>query len=79
MTGSLIAGIVRLQWNVVTGATSYVLRAGAAPGISALYNGNVEGTTVVTAPVAAGFSAYIRVHAVNSCGESTASSEVWVR
>jgi hypothetical protein len=79
VTGSLSAGVVKVQWSAVTGATSYVLRAGPTAGTSTLFNGNVGADTVVTAAVATGFSAYIRVHAVNSCGESSASSEVWVR
>ena len=79
MTGSLSGGVVTVQWTAVTGATSYVLRAGPSPGTSTLFTGSVGADTVVTAPVASGFSAYIRIHAVNSCGESSASSEVWVR
>ena len=66
---------VTLSWTSVPGATSYRLAAGAAPGQTTLST-NVGNVTqiAVSAPFAGTY--YARIFAIDSIGESPASSEV---
>jgi len=58
--------------------TSYLVRAGSAPGLSNLAQANTGGsTTAVFSGVPPG-TYYVRVHAVNSLGAGVASNEVKV-
>ncbi|MEW6321674.1 MAG: matrixin family metalloprotease [Acidobacteriota bacterium] len=79
VTGSVAGGVASVMWGAVSGATSYVVRAGSVAGGSNLFNGNVGSSTSVSSPVPAGFSAFVRVHAVNACGESAASAEILIQ
>jgi hypothetical protein len=79
VTGGVTAGVARVSWNAVPGATTYVVEAGAAPGTSSLFNGNVGSTVSVSAAFFPGFRAYVRVFAVNDCGRSGPSAEVVVQ
>ena len=71
-TGSL----VHATWSVpASGATSYVLRAGSAPGQTNLVEYDTGSTgTSLTASAPPG-TYYVRVHARNACGLSAASNE----
>ncbi|MGQ0732818.1 MAG: hypothetical protein ACT4QD_04080 [Acidobacteriota bacterium] len=79
VTGSVAGGVATVQWTVVPGATSYVVQAGSLPGFSDLFDGDVGGVPLVSASVPPGFTAYVRVIAVNSCGQSAASNEILLR
>ena len=77
--GSTAGGQASVQWMAAPGATSYLVQAGSAPGLSDVYYGNVGGVVSVSAPVAPGFTAYVRVVAVNGCGQSAPSSEIFLQ
>jgi cellulose 1,4-beta-cellobiosidase len=76
VNASLNSGTGTVTWSAVAGATSYLVRAGSAPGGSDLFNGNVGNVTSASASgLPAGFRAFVRVHAVNACGTSGPSTE----
>ena len=76
VSGSIAGGVATIEWKQAGGATSYVVQVGAAPGRSDLFNGSVGGTRTVKANVPAGQPIYVRVIAVNACGQSAASVEI---
>lgn len=71
-TGSIVAGSATVSWPVVPGAASYIVSAGSSPGGANLYPAtNVGAATAVGATgLSPGFSAWVRVAAVNACGQS---------
>lgn len=78
VTGSTVT----LRWQApyawLGTPTSYLVRAGSAPGLSNLAQTNAGGgTTAVFSGVPAG-TYYVRVHAVNSLGAGVASNELKV-
>jgi hypothetical protein len=79
LVGSVVGGTASLGWRPAGDATSYVVQAGTAPGLSDVYYGNVGAGPAVSAGVSPGFSAYVRVVAVNACGQSAASTELLLR
>jgi hypothetical protein len=79
LSGGNGAGQAWVQWIAAPGATSYIVQAGSAPGLSDVYYGDVGGGTFVSAAVQVGFTAYVRVVAVNACGHSAASSEIFLQ
>lgn len=82
LTSAVSGGTVTLSWTAPGGscaATSYILQAGSASGLSNLANANI-GTTA-TAYVATGVGNgvyYVRVLAVDAFGQSAASNEIVV-
>ena len=72
VTGSIVAGTATVTWNAVAGATSYIVSAGSTQGGTNLQApSNVGATTSVGASgLPPGFSAWVRVVAVNACGQS---------
>jgi len=80
VSGSVIGGTATVAWAPVPGATSYLLSAGSFPGASNLYPlTNIGESTVASASgLPAGFTAWVRVIAVNSCGQS-APADVFVQ
>ena len=76
--GWVAAGLASVTWTDAPGATSYVVQAGSSPRLADLFHGNVGATHLVSAPVLPGFTAYVRIVAVNSCGQSVASTEVFL-
>ena len=72
VTGSLVAGTATVTWGAVAGATSYIVSAGSTPGGTNFQAPtNVGATTSVGASgLPPGFSAWVRVVAVNACGQS---------
>ena len=72
VTGSLVAGNATVTWGAVAGATSYIVSAGSTPGGTNLQAPtNVGATTSVGASgLPPGFIAWVRVIAVNACGQS---------
>jgi hypothetical protein len=79
VSATLVNGTATVSFNPSPGATSYLLSAGSAPGGSDLFNANIGNTTVASASgLPAGFRAFARVQAVNACGTSSPSTEVFV-
>jgi predicted phage tail protein len=74
----LSGGTVLLSWTVTSGATSYILEAGSAPGLANLANADVGATTTFTATGVAPGTYYARVRARNACGTSAASFELTI-
>jgi Ca2+-binding RTX toxin-like protein len=79
VVGAVVSGVASVHWSEVPGAGSYVLAAGTSPGIDDLFNGTVGGNLTLSAGVAKGFRAYVRVWAVNACGRSGPSQEILVQ
>jgi hypothetical protein len=79
VVGSSAAGRAGLTWLAAVGATSYIVQAGSAPGVSDIFYGDVGGGTSISAAVPPGFTAYVRVVAVNGCGQSAASTEIFLQ
>jgi matrixin len=80
VSGSVMAGTATVAWAPVPGATSYLLSAGSFPGATNLYPlTNIGESTIASASgVPAGFAAWVRVIAANSCGQS-APADVFVQ
>lgn len=80
LTGVVSAGMAAVRWDPSANATSYIVRAGSTVGASNLFNGNVGNLTLVTASgLPIGFTAFVRVIAVNACGQSAPSAEFLLR
>ncbi len=82
LRSTVIGSAVALRWLApyawLGTATSYLVRAGSAPGLSNLAQANTgSGTTAVFSAVPPG-TYYVRVHAVNGQGAGVASNEVKV-
>jgi len=75
LTGSVSGSTVSLAWSSVPGATSYVLEAGSAPGLSNLLVSDQGGATSLSA-VAGNGTYYVRLRAKNACGTGAPSNEV---
>jgi hypothetical protein len=79
ISASSSGGTATVGWAAVAGATSYIVRAGSAPGGADIFDGNVGNATVVSASgLPAGFRAFVRVYAVSACGTSGPSAEVLI-
>jgi hypothetical protein len=72
VSGGVVGGTATVQWPQVPGATSYILSAGTNQGGTNLFpttniglNNQVQATGLP-----AGFTAWVRVIAVNACGQS---------
>jgi hypothetical protein len=81
LSGGIVAGGATLRWNPVPGAVSYIVQAGSGPGLSDLFDGNVGNTSIAQASgLPAGFFAFVRVIAVDACGNlSQASSDFLIQ
>lgn len=79
LTGAVVAGTGTVSWNPSPGATSYAVQAGASQGGTELFDDNVGDVTSVSASgLPSGFTAWVRVIAVNACG-SSAPQDVFVQ
>ena len=76
LTGQIVGTLASVSFNPSPGATSYIVQAGTAFGLSNLFNANIGGSTSVSAPVPAGFTAFVRVIAVNACGQSAPTADL---
>ena len=76
LAGNVANGVASVVWSPPSGAASYVVRAGSTPGGSDIFVGSVGAALGVSSPVGEGFRAYVRVYAVNACGESVPSTEL---
>ena len=65
-----------LNWQNSTGATSYVLQAGTRSGWSEQLNANIGNVLSYSAEVHGTPTLFVRVIAVNACGQSAASTEI---
>ena len=79
LSGAIIAGTATVRWNPSAGANSYVVQAGSVDGASNFFDANVGLHTSVNAVVPPGFQSFVRVIAVNACGVSGASSDLFLR
>jgi hypothetical protein len=79
VSGFIGAGQATVNWAGSQGATSYRVQAGSQPGRSDLYDGHVGAATTVSAVVPPGLTAYVRVNAMNACGQSAASAEFFLQ
>jgi hypothetical protein len=68
-------GAVTLSWRASSGATSYALEVGSAPGAADLGVFNVGNVTAYSAAVPVG-TYYVRVRGLNAGGSSAPSNEV---
>jgi predicted phage tail protein len=72
------AGTVGLLWNAASGASTYILEAGSAPGLANLALADVGNTTTYTATGVGAGTYYVRVRARSACGTSGASNELTI-
>lgn len=76
VSGGITSGTATVQWTASPGATSYIVQAGSAQGGSNLFNANVGPLTTVTASgLPPGFRAFVRIIAVNACGQSAPTAD----
>lgn len=80
VSGGVVGGTATVQWPQVPGATSYILSAGTTPGGSNLFPAQNIGLNnqASATGLPAGFTAWVRVIAVNACGQS-APTDFFVR
>jgi hypothetical protein len=76
LSGGVVNGVATITWSPSGGAESYVVQAGSLPGSADVFNGSVGASLGATSPVGAGFRAYVRVYALNACGQSGPSNEL---
>lgn len=76
LAGLVSNGVASITWSGDVSAVSYVVHAGSAPGAVDVFQGSVGAVLTASAPVSEGFRAYVRVYAVNACGQSGPSNEV---
>lgn len=72
VSGGVVGGTATVSWPQVAGATSYILSAGTTPGAGNLFPAtNIGLNNVASASgLPPGFTAFVRVIAVNACGSS---------
>lgn len=76
LTISRSGSVVQVTWSIPsTGATSYVVRAGSAPGEADYVNYETGSSATALTATAPRGTYYVRVHARNACGLSGASNE----
>ncbi|HXG90061.1 MAG TPA: matrixin family metalloprotease [Vicinamibacterales bacterium] len=79
VNGSVVNGTATVNWTGSVQATSYVVQAGSVQGASDLLNANIGNSTAVSASgLPQGFRAFVRIIAVNSCGQSAPTSPDFV-
>lgn len=79
--GAVVNGTASVNWPAVAGAASYVLSAGTTPGgtqyMAPTNLGSSTGASASGLP--AGFTAWVRVFAVNACGQQSAAADFLVQ
>jgi hypothetical protein len=70
VAGAVLAGTATVNWSAVPGATSYIIQAGSMPGAFDLFPPTSVGTSTGAGAggLPPGFTAWVRVTAVNACG-----------
>jgi hypothetical protein len=80
VTGGVSGGTAWVSWPAVAGATSYRLSAGTTVGGQQYVPlSNIGSNRYVSAAVPAGFSAWVRVIAVNACGQQSVPRDYHVQ
>ena len=81
VSGGVVGGTASVSWPAVPGALSYVLSAGTSQGgTQYLAPTNIGANTAASASgLAAGFTAWVRVIAVNACGQESMPRDVFVQ
>jgi hypothetical protein len=81
LSGGVVNGTASVSWPAAAGATAYVLSAGTSPGgtqfMPATNLGASTGASASGLPT--GFSAWVRVFAVNACGQQSAAVDFLVQ
>ena len=81
VSGGVVAGTASIAWPAVPGATFYLLEAGTAPGrgeyVPLTNIGANTGAAASAVPF--GFTAWVRIVAVNVCGQHSAPRDFLVR
>lgn len=81
VSGGVVGGTASVSWPPVPGATSYIVSAGTVPGgtqfLAPTNIGNLTGVSASGVP--AGFTAWVRVIAVNACGQQSAPTDFLVQ
>ncbi len=78
LSTSVNGSTVTLSWTAPAGATSFLLEAGSATGLTNLANSNVGGAPGYIATGVGAGTYYVRVRAINSCGTGSPSNETVV-
>ena len=70
--GTIVLGTASVSWPAVPGATSYIISAGTTQGAANLFPATNLGTQTFAGAngLPSGFAAWVRVVAVNACGQS---------
>src|SRR5262249_47402835 len=77
LVATAIGTTVILTWSAASGATSYVVEAGATPGAANLANSDLgSAATSYTAQNVGRGRYYVRIRGKNACGIGAASNEV---
>lgn len=80
-SGGIAGGTASVSWPPVAGAVSYILSAGTVPGGTQYVAPTSLGanTAVSANGLPTGFTAWVRVVAVNACGQQSMPADVQVR
>ncbi|MGE0043100.1 MAG: hypothetical protein AB7H88_11410 [Vicinamibacterales bacterium] len=78
LVASVFGVEANLSWNAAVGATSYIVEAGSLPGTSDVGRQAIGNATAFRVTAQPG-TYFVRVRAVNACGEGGPSNEVTVR
>ncbi|MGE3887413.1 MAG: matrixin family metalloprotease [Vicinamibacterales bacterium] len=78
VTGSVVNGTASVGWPAVPGATNYILSAGTTQGGTQVLGPTNLGTTTGASAsgLPPGFQAWVRVIAVNACGQQSAPTDL---
>jgi hypothetical protein len=81
VSGGVVGGTASVSWPAVPGATSYILSVGTtAGGTQYLPPTNIGASTGASASgLPAGFTAWVRVLAVNACGQQSGPTDFFVQ
>ena len=80
-SGGIVGGTASVSWPPVAGAASYILSAGIMPGGTQFVAPTNLGaaTSVGASGLASGFTAWVRVIAVNGCGQQSVAADFLVQ
>lgn len=80
-SGGIAGGTASVSWSPVTGAVSYILSAGTVPGGTQYVAPSSLGanTSISATGLPSGFTAWIRVIAVNACGQQSVPADFLVK